>query len=213
MPRAMQKLQRLHHELDLANPARAQFHVAPDIFVADDVALDPPFDAPDFLQDIPGRAPRKNERLMLPEKFVGQLAAAGDAARFDQRQPFPGLAKPGVIILHAVDRPRERSRRSLRAQPQINPKKRARRIVGRERLDYFRAELIEPFVVGQVRRNLSLFAVDEDHVDVGAVIQLPAAQFSQAENRERRLRSTTPASQLGIPISVDFTQANFGQAR
>ena len=213
VPRAMQKLQRLHHELDLANPARAQFHVAPDIFVADDVALDPPFDAPDFLQDIPGRALGKNERLMLPEKFVGQLAAAGDAARFDQRQPFPGLAKPGVIIFHAVDRAGERSRRSLRAQPQIDPKKRARRIVGGEGLDYFRAELIEPLVIGQVRRNLSLFAVDEDHVDIGAVVQLPAPEFSQAENRKRRLRSTAPAPQLGIPISVNFAQADFGQPR
>ena len=176
--RAMQKLQRLDHKLNLANPARAQFHVAPDIFVADDIALDPPFDAADFFQDIPGRTLWKNERLMLPEKFVGQLAAAGDAARLGQRQPLPCLAKAGIIIFHAVDRAAEPSRRSLRAQPQIDPNKRARRIVGGERLDYFRAELIEPFVISQVRRHLSFLAIDEDHVDIGTMVQLAAAEFS-----------------------------------
>src|SRR5438067_10692592 len=211
--RAMQELKRLHYELDLANPARAQFHVAPDIFVADDIALDPPFDTADFFQDIAGGTPWKNERLMLPEKFVGQLAAAGDAARLGQRQPLPCFAKPGIIIFHAVDRAGERSRRSLRAEPQIDPKKRARRIVSGERLDYFRAELIEPFVIGQVRRHLPFLAIDEDYVDIGAVVQLPAAEFSQAQNRKRRLRSAAPAPQLRVPISVDFAQANFGQPR
>ena len=150
---------------------------------------------------------------MLPEKFVGQLAAPSDPARLDQGEALPRFAKAGVIIFHAVDRAGERSCRPFRPQPKIDPEKRARGIVGGEGLNDFRAELVEPLVISQVRRDLAFLAVDENHVDIGAVVQLTATEFPQAENREGRFRTAPPASQLAIPIGVNLAHTDFRQLR
>src|SRR5687768_3963626 len=82
--RPVEKLQRLHDELNLANPARTQLHIASDIFVADNVALDAPFDSRDLLEHVRRRTLRKNKRLMLAEKFVSELATPGNTSRLDQ---------------------------------------------------------------------------------------------------------------------------------
>ena len=94
MPRSVDKLQGLHDELDLANTAAPQFHVAFELVRADYVALDAPLDAGNFIQQIGRCAPGINKRLMLPQEFVSQLAAAADSARLDQRKTFPGFAEP-----------------------------------------------------------------------------------------------------------------------
>src|SRR5205823_4421640 len=62
---------------------------------------------------------RKNERLMLPREFVGQLFTSANVAGFDQRQPLPGLAEPGIVIFHAFERTGERAGRTLGSQPQV----------------------------------------------------------------------------------------------
>src|SRR3954469_25140683 len=173
----MEKLQRLDNEFDLANSTGAEFHIALDIFVADYVPFDPSLDAADLFEDVARRALGKNERLMLPQKFVNQLAAAGDPARFDEGEPLPGLAEAGVIIFHAVDRACEGAGCAFRSESQIDSKQSAGRIVGGESLDDFCTKLIEPLVIGEIRRDLTLFAVNENHVDVRAVIQLAAAHF------------------------------------
>ena len=109
MPRRVQQLQRLHHELDLPNSARAQFHIPLPMLVADNVALDPELDRRDFVEQIRRRTFRKNKRLELAQIIVSQLAIAADPARFDQGQPLPHLAEAGVIIFHALERTHERS--------------------------------------------------------------------------------------------------------
>jgi hypothetical protein len=45
-------LQRLHHELNLANPTRAELHVSIKILVADDVPLDASFDRGDLIEQL-----------------------------------------------------------------------------------------------------------------------------------------------------------------
>src|SRR5215467_15215276 len=110
MTRSVDKLQRLHDKLDLPNPAASQFYVALQFVCADDVALDAPFDVGDFIQQISRHTPWVNKRLMLPQEFVSQLTATADSARLDQRKTFPGLAKSGIIIFHAVERAGQRPR-------------------------------------------------------------------------------------------------------
>jgi hypothetical protein len=168
--RAVQQLEGLDDKLDLADSSRTQLHVALNVFVANDVAFDPPLNAADLFQNIAGGTLWKNERLMLPEKFVSQLTTSGDTARLDQSEPFPGLAEPRIIIFHTVDRTRERPGRTFRPQSQIDPEQRAGRIVGRKGLDNFRAQLVEPLVISQVRRNLAFFGVNKNHVDIRAVV-------------------------------------------
>src|SRR5690242_12267826 len=66
MARSMNKLQRLHNEFDIANAPASEFHIALEVFCANDVPLDPVLDAGDLLQQIWCRALRIHERLMLP---------------------------------------------------------------------------------------------------------------------------------------------------
>ena len=127
VPRSVQKLERLHDKFDLANPAGAQFDVPLDVFVPDDVALDPSFDRGDFVEQIRRRALGINERLMLAEKFVGEFATAANPARFDQREPFPGFAETRVIVFHARERAREGPGGAFGPQAEIDPEKRPRR--------------------------------------------------------------------------------------
>ena len=148
---------------------------------------------------------------MLPEKFVDELAAAGDPAGLDQREPFPGLAETGVIIFHALERARERSRLALRPEPQVDAKERAGRIMGGKSLDNFGAELIEPLMIGEVRRDLPFVVVEKDHIDIGAVVQLEAAEFPQSEDSELRVWPAAAAAQFGIPVGVDIAHADFRQ--
>ena len=68
-------------------------------------------------------------------------------------------------------------------------------------------------MVSQVGRNLSFLVVKQDDVDIRAVVQLPATQFSKAEDGELRLGTATPAAQFGIPIGVNFSHANFRHRR
>ena len=138
-----------------------------------------------------------NEGLVLAKKFVGELAAAANPSRLDQREPFPGFAEARIVILHALERARERSGCSFRPEAEIDPKERPIRARSGKGLPDLGSEQVEPFVIGEVRRNLPFLAVEEDDVDIGTVIQLPAAEFSQPENREipssgppRRLRSS-----------------------
>src|SRR4051794_34628138 len=108
MARSVQQLQRLHDELDFANAARAQLDVTRKFLVTHHVALNPAFDCRNLVEQIAAWTLRKDERLMLPQKFVGQLAIAGHAARFLERESLPGFTKTGVVGLHALERAGER---------------------------------------------------------------------------------------------------------
>ena len=213
VPRSVQELERLHDKFDFTNSAGAQFDVAIDIFVTDDVSLDPPFQRENFIEQIRRGAPRVNEGLMLAKKFVSEFAAATNSSRLDEREPFPGFTEAGIIIFHALERAREGASRSFGPKPEIDPKERPGRIRSRKGFSNFGSEQVEPFVVSEARRNLPFVAVKEDDVDIGTMIQFAAAQFSQPKNREIGLRSAAAVAQLGVPVSVNFSQANFRQER
>src|SRR6266568_4595145 len=125
MSAAMNELQRLHHEFDLADSAPAKFNVPFQAVRSGDVALDSSFDLCDFVEQVRCWAARINERLMLAQKFVSQLAIAGDSPRFDQGNPFTGFAETGVIIFHAFEGAGEWTSRAFRAQAKVHPEKRA----------------------------------------------------------------------------------------
>ena len=118
----MHQLQRLHDEFDVANAAAPKFYIALQLFRSNKVAFDTVLDACNLIQQIGRRAFRINKRLVLSQKFVSQLAAAGDFPCLDQREPFPRFAKSAVIIFHAFERTSQRTCRAFRAQAQIDAK-------------------------------------------------------------------------------------------
>ena len=211
--RPVQELEGLHDKFDLPNPARAQLDVSPDFFVTNDVPLDPSLDCGNFVEQIRRRAPGINKGLVLPKKFVGELATAANPPRLDQRETFPGFAKPRIIVLHALERSRERPGRPFRPEAKIDSKKRPIRARSGKGLPNLGSKQVEPFVIGEIRRNLPFVAVEEDDVYVGAMIQLTAAEFSQPENRKIRRRGAPAAAELGVPVLINFSQTNFCQER
>ncbi len=123
VPRSVNKLQGLHNELDFANPAAAEFDVAFQILLSDNIAFDPSFDVGDLFEQIGCGTFRVNERLMLPQEFVSELTTAADPTSFDQRQALPGFPETAIIVLHAFKRSRQWPGGTFRAQPNIDTKK------------------------------------------------------------------------------------------
>src|SRR5439155_13993833 len=120
--RAVDELECLHHEFDLANAASAKFDVALKFVRSDNVTLNTSLDVGDLVEQIGCRAPRINERLMLSEEFVSQLPTAADSARLNQGEALPSFAETGIIIFHALERSRQWPGRAFRAKAEVDPK-------------------------------------------------------------------------------------------
>src|SRR5947208_3093739 len=144
--RAVNELERLDNKLDLTNSAGAEFDVQ---FIRRHFALNPTFDGGNFVEQLRRGILRKNERLMLPRKFVGQLFTSANVARFDQREALPGFAEPSIIIFHAFERAGERAGRTLGTQSQIEPEQ--NRLARRKGFYESFREAVVPFVIGQSR--------------------------------------------------------------
>src|SRR6266536_4464582 len=198
MPCSVDKLERLHDEFDLANAAASKFHVAFELVCADDVALDAPLNARNFIQQIGRCASGINERLMLPQEFVSQLTAAADSARLDQRKTFPGFAESGIIIFHALERAGQWPCRAFRSQTQIDAEKRASRMPGRKCFEDSFSQPVKEFVIGNVCCELAFFTVEKEKINIRAVVQFAAAEFAQRKDGEFRLGRTVLFPQFRV---------------
>ena len=184
----MDQLQRLHNEFDFANAAGAELDVALEIFVTNDVALDASFDNRDFIQQIRCRTFRINERLMMSQEFVNKLVASANAARFESVRVVPRFRQTRRNNFPCS---RVSEREARRCPPAAAADRFGRASLSGSLRKMSRlscAQPIEPFVITLVRRDLAFFTVEKNHIDIGTVIQLAAAQFSQSENRKLRIR-------------------------
>src|SRR5260370_25244594 len=102
MTRAVDELKRLHDKLDLANATSAKLDVALKLVRADYVLLHASLDPGNLVEQIRPWTLRVNERLMLTQKFVSQLATADAPARLDQHTAVPGFAELRVIISQSL---------------------------------------------------------------------------------------------------------------
>ncbi len=58
-------------------------------------------------------------------------------------------------------------------------------------------------MVAELRRQLALVAVDEDEVDIRAVIEFASAQFSHPDDGKLARRRAPALAQFGIPMLED----------
>src|SRR5439155_1093363 len=98
-------------------------------------------------------------------------------------------------------------------EPEIDAKERACWIGGAERADDLLREPREKLLVREPRRERSVFAVEKNHVDVGAVVELAAAELTHPEDRETRRGSAELSPQLGGPALDDNPHANLREVR
>src|SRR5258707_615803 len=94
-----------------------------------------------------------------------------------------------MIVLAAIQRANERAGFPLGPQSQIDTEDvpfRARRA---DRADDFFSELREELVIRERRREISLFTINKDHVDVAGVIQFLSSKLSHPNNRKPPCRA------------------------
>ena len=130
---AMQQLEELDDELDVANPAAAGLDLDLGGAGRDGALLDPPLEGLD-LGDLGGaEIAAIDKRLDRLEKGLAQREVAGDRAALDQRLPLPGAAAGHVIAERRVERPRQRPLLAVGPQPHVDaigdPQ---RRVVGQQ---------------------------------------------------------------------------------
>ena len=111
-----------------------------------------------------------------------------DAAGLHPRLSLPGASLPIVIVQHRFQGQRRRTGAAMGPQPQVDPVADAE--VGRLRDEAY-GFLDDPLEELPIRarpraRGPSLRGVHEDEVDVARVVQLPAAELSQRDHRDRR---------------------------
>ena len=190
--RAVGELQHLREHLDLADAAAADLDVAIEIGL---LALGALLEAEDLLERRMIEVAPVDERLDQLEEALAQLEVAGERPRLEQREALEGLA-PGVVVLGVLpQRVGDVAAPAHRPQPQVDAVEIA--LVGElgQYLHQRAGELVEEAMVGVVVFVVGL--VDEDEVDVRAVVELAPAQLAHAEDDEaprqpierRRLRA------------------------
>src|SRR5438105_2051227 len=101
---------------------------------------------------------------MLAKEFVGKLPTATNSSCFDEREPFPGFAKTGIVVFHAFERTCQGAGLPFRPKAEVDPKKRPGRTQSGKGFHDLGSEEVEPFVITEIRRNLSFFTVKKDEV-------------------------------------------------
>ena len=199
---AVQQLQKLDHELDVANSTVARLDLKIGAARRDRALFDPPLQRLD-LRDLAGtQVAAVDERGDGLDKRASQAEVAGDRTALDQGLPLPG-STPGLVVAQGrVQRTGQRTLFAVGAKPHVNPVGNAPRGVFGEQPDDLGSHPCEELGVRDDSRprGPAILVVEEDKIDVGAVVQLSAAELAQAQDDEpggaaigpRRGRRTGP---------------------
>ena len=117
---AVEQLQELDDELDVANAAVAGFDVAQVAAFAFGALLDAALERLDAGDIGEAEVPAIDPRLEAVEQLAAEVEVAGDGPGFDERLPLPGAAFHVVIRQRAVEAQAERAARAFGPQPQID---------------------------------------------------------------------------------------------
>ncbi len=183
---AVQSLQALRQEFDVADASALQFDVdarsaiPPQVQPRRQLLIQPFPRGREFLDGGEVESGGINQRLdEIQKRAAGRPVPCGHA-RLDQHLQFPVTRPVFVITARAFERYAHFTQAAVRPQPQINPvtdpfgrirRKQSGKLVGRA---------LEEFLVGDALRSsgLAIGRVQEHQVDIGAVVQLFSAQLA-----------------------------------
>ena len=170
----VRQLQVLHHELHVANASLASLHLTPRL----PALLEQLFDLLLHVGHVGPRGFRVDfidERLQPLQSRVADRMVPRDHPRLEERLLFPQPAMFLEVVDIRVARRNQRPRPPPRTQPHVDPvqEPRGRRLA--DRIDQLLPQ--SPVAVGP------RFAYEHE-VDVGAVIQLFAAELAERQDRE-----------------------------
>ena len=224
------QLQRLHEELDLADPALAVLEVEPLGGARrarpprpHQLALDPAVEVPHLVDHRRGHQPREHERPQHREHLGPERGVPGARARLDPRLALPRATERLVVALHLRHRVGDRAARTLGAQPQIDAEHAI--VLGHigQRAGDLGGELGEVLVERELAGLALIGRVDVDHVDVRREVELVAAELAHADHRQPHLvdgavvldagRHAVPRAQGGVVERDRRVEAGVRQPR
>ena len=192
---AVEQLEELDDELDVADAAAAGLDLDLGGPRRDGPLLDPPLQRLDLADLGAAEVASIDERLDRVEEVAAEVEVAGDRAALDQGLPLPGPAGRLVIAERRRQRAGQGPLVPLGPEPHVDPVGLPQgRVVG-EQADEVAPHPGEELGVGDRPRavGLPLVVVEEDQVDVRAVVELLAAELAQPEHHEpRRARRRRP---------------------
>ena len=185
MRAAVRELLELHGELDVGERAAAELEVELRILAGRDaLALDARLHAPHLAPPLLG------ERVAVHERVRERRRSARRARRRRRRTRALVSAWNSHVCAHcskyvavAAERSRERALVAFGPQPRVDAERSALRRAVADRADESRRDALGGREVGGGRA-----VVHEDHVDVGRVRQLGAAEPAEPDHRERQRR-------------------------
>ena len=184
----VEKLQELDDELDIADAAVAGLDLDGGGPGRDRPLLDPPLHRLDLTDLGTAQIPPVDERGDRRQEIGAEVEVARHGATLDQRLPLPGPPRGLVVPQRRRERPRERPLVPFGAEPHVDPVRQAEAGVVGQHPDDLAADLGEELGVGDDlgADGLAVGVVDEDQVDVGAIVQLLAAELAERQNDEPR---------------------------
>lgn len=198
---AVEALEALDEELDIADAARGEFDVeraglelaAGELFVDAEAGLGDGFEG----GEVEGGG--VDEGLDEVEEFAAGGGVAGGDAGFDEHLELPVAAAGLVVVFGGVEGDCDLAEASFGAEPEVDAVADAFGGVAGEE---FRRELGdldgELFVGDDVGSGgVAVGGVEEDEIDVGAVVELFAAEFADGEDGERSGGEAVAAGVVG----------------
>ena len=215
---AADQLQCLHQEFDLADAPWSALDVVGQL-LARDFGTDGGLHR---TQAIEGAVVEVAPVHEWPQRF--EEALAGRKVAGDRACLLPGIALPVAafvleVLLHRGERPRHATGIAVGAQAQVDAMAEA---IGGDFVEELRQLLAEARVVGLRRQRtrpirLAIAFVGVDEVDVGAEVQLAAAELAQPVNDQPLWRAVLVADDAVALLEFAFErgqralQAGFGQ--
>ncbi len=195
---AVDELEQLDGELDIAQPARTEFEVTVSVSRRQRPFHPPPhrLDVADEPRPRRGRPDQRPDRGAEPRS---QLMVARDRARLEQRLELPGSRPSPVVGVVAGQRTHQRAVPPFGPQPHVDLEQRALTGDRPTRTDHplretgghlQRGGLVGPGVLGSAA-GPSRFRHEQD-VDVADIVQLPATALTHTDDGETNRRSRRP---------------------
>ena len=157
----------LYDELDLPNPAAAEFDITGKRFLGE-FPFDQRLHGPDGLEGAEVEVFPVNERPKVFQKIMASGNVAGDRACLDQRITLPVPTVGQKIMIHGVEGQRQRSAFPVGAKPHIDPEDDA--LIGgclqdiNQRLPELDKELM--VADGSCTIGCPVFPVGKDKIDI-----------------------------------------------
>ena len=183
------ELEHLADKLNLPDAATTELDVGAGRFGLVQAALDPGFHILEVFDRREIEIAPKHKRLHLGNETLPQGQVSGNRPSLEQGRPLPGLA-PGFVIAQGIGQGiHHRAVRAVRPQAQVNPKhpptghliaQRPGQFLGQvgKELAWCQAALAAPGGVP----GIALVHIDQ--IDVGAEIQILAAELAHAKDDE-----------------------------